>query len=425
MVTMEIQFDKKYIMSKFVYLVEKDNKMLLANSSNGMWVVVPKVNYEIMMDGLKKEKLQDYLDEFGEQERTYLINFYNELFRMELIRERNDDKVSKINYKVVTISITNTCNLQCRHCCQNAVFSEGKMDIGYEHIISRFEKILRLNPDMICVTGGEPMVRSDFLSLATHFRNNFEGKLILMTNGTLISNENVESIVHLFDSIDISIDGVDEASCSAIRGKNVFSKVVNNIELIKKRSDIPISLSMVLTRENQKLKKEFAELNRHLGTKSVLRPLAHSGRADQNRTLFPEEAEKYHVVSSNSYQLPELRKEKRCRTCLAAKKSVYIDSDGSIYPCGALNKEKYCLGNIDQLRSDEMESFEDKIIDSKGYSHFLQIHPEKQDRCKDCSVSLFCINCIERYDADRNSTYFEELCKNNKALLEKMVWGDE
>lgn len=46
MITMEIRFDKKYIMSKFAYLVEKDNKMLLANISNGMWVVVPKVKIE-------------------------------------------------------------------------------------------------------------------------------------------------------------------------------------------------------------------------------------------------------------------------------------------------------------------------------------------------------------------------------------------
>ena len=71
MITMEIRFDKKYIMSKFAYLVEKDNKMLIANSSNGMWVVVPKVNYDIMMDGLKKERLQEYLDEFSELEWNF------------------------------------------------------------------------------------------------------------------------------------------------------------------------------------------------------------------------------------------------------------------------------------------------------------------------------------------------------------------
>ena len=424
MITMEIRFDKKYIMSKFAYLVEKDNKMLIANSSNGMWVVVPKVNYDIMMDGLKKERLQEYLDEFSEQERTYLINFYNELIRMELLSEKNDDEVNKIKYKVVTISITNTCNLQCRHCCQNATLSVGKIDIEYECIISRFDKILKLNPDMICITGGEPMVRKDFFGLATYFRKNFEGKLILMTNGTFINNENVELIIQLFDSIDISIDGVDEVSCSVIRGKNVFSKVIESIKLIKMRGDIPISLSMVLTKENQKLKKQFATLNRELGTKPVLRPLAHSGRADENSTLFPKEIEKYHMVQNNSNQLSDIRKEKRCRTCLAARKSVYIDSDGSIFPCGALNKEKYCLGHLDQLNNEEIKNFENVIIDSKGYDNFLQIHPERQDRCKDCSVRLFCYNCIERYDVDRNSAYFDDFCKNNKDLLEKVVWGD-
>lgn len=420
---MEIQLDKKYIMSKFIYLVEKDDKILLANSCNGMWVVVPKANYDIMMAGLKKEKIQDYLVEFDEQERKYLINFYNELVKMELLSQINDEKGNRVQYKAVTISITNNCNLQCRHCCQNAVLSEGKTDIEYRHIVGRFEKILKLNPEMICVTGGEPMVRKDFFALVTYFRKHFDGKMILMTNGTLINDENVDTIVQLFDSIDISMDGVDEVSCSAVRGKNVYFKVIETIRLIKRISEIPISLSMVLTRENQKLKKEFAVLNEHLGTKPVLRPLAHSGRAEENRTLFPEETEKYYMVQNTSNHLSDLRKEKRCRTCLAAKKSVYIDSDGSMYPCGALNKEKYCLGNIDRLRYDEMESFEEKIIDSKGFSNFMQIHPEKQDRCKDCSVSLFCFNCIERYDADRDSTYFEDLCKNNKAILEEIVWG--
>ena len=200
--------------------------------------------------------------------------------------------------------------------------------------------------------------------------------------------------------------------------------ISTSIKLIKMSGNVPISLSMVLTRENQKLKKQFAALNRDLGTKPVLRPLAHSGRANENSTLFPEEAEKYHMVPNNSNQLSDLRKEKRCRTCLAARNSVCIDSDGSIFPCGALNKAKYCLGNLDQLNIEKMENFENGIIDSKGYDNFLQIHPERQDRCRNCSVSLFCYNCIERYDADRNGAYFDDFCRNNKVLLEKVIWEE-
>lgn len=419
----EMQFNKKYIMSKSIYLVEKDDKMFLANSDNGMWVVVPKVNYEIMIVGLEEEKLQKYLESFNEQERQYLINFYSELIRIDILQEEVS-KDKELKYKAATLVVTDTCNLQCKHCCQNAKPMTEEVDLGYECITNRFDKILKLNPDIICITGGEPMVREDFLKLAAYFRKSYKKQLILMTNGTLISSENVESIVQLFDSIDISIDGVDETSCSMIRGKNVFAKVMKCIELIKMKSNIPISLSMVLTRENQKLKKQFIELNKKLGTKSVLRPLAHSGRADENSTLFPEDNREYYIIENNSKQLSELRKEKRCRTCLAAKKSVFIDSDGSIYPCGALNKEKFCLENIDRLSIAEMEEFNNIVLDSKGYTNFLQIHPEKQDRCKNCSVSLFCYNCIERYDAEKNSVYFDDLCKKRKKLLEKLVWEE-
>lgn len=84
--------------------------------------------------------------------------------------------------------------------------------------------------------------------------------------------------------------------------------ISTSIKLIKMSGNVPISLSMVLTRENQKSKKQFAALNRDLGTKPVLRPLAHSGRANENSTLFSERSRKNHMVQNNSDQLSDLRK---------------------------------------------------------------------------------------------------------------------
>lgn len=75
------------------------------------------------------------------------------------------------------------------------------------------------------------MLRSDFLTVLGYLRSIYNGKITLMTNGTLIIPKNVEEIVSQIDSIDISLDGADEESCAVIRGKGVFEKVVSSIKV--------------------------------------------------------------------------------------------------------------------------------------------------------------------------------------------------
>jgi len=55
-----------------------------------------------------------------------------------------------------------------------------------------------------------------------------------MTNATLINADNVRIIVNSVDSIDISLDGVDERTASIVRGEGVFGKVISSIKLLKR-----------------------------------------------------------------------------------------------------------------------------------------------------------------------------------------------
>ena len=44
-------------------------------------------------------------------------------------------------------------------------------------MFSIIDKITQINPRIIVITGGEPMVREDFMDIMSHLRNNFEGKI--------------------------------------------------------------------------------------------------------------------------------------------------------------------------------------------------------------------------------------------------------
>ena len=77
---------------------------------------------------------------------------------------------------------------------------------------------------------------------------------------------------------------MDEESCSRVRGNGVFGKVIKSVYLLKKRGFDLISLSMVLTEENEKLVEKFMQLNQKLGTYPVIRRISWLGRALENKS---------------------------------------------------------------------------------------------------------------------------------------------
>ncbi|MEG2159481.1 MAG: radical SAM protein, partial [Clostridia bacterium] len=77
----------------------------------------------------------------------------------------------------------------------------------------------------------------------------------------LINENNIDLFKRYFDSVSISIDGVDEESCKIIRGSNVFNKILEKIQLLKSHDFNEISLSAVLP-NNYQLIEEFNKLNK-------------------------------------------------------------------------------------------------------------------------------------------------------------------
>lgn len=142
------------------------------------------------------------------------------------------------------------------------------------------------NPKSITSSGGEPMIREDFFDIASFLRENYTGIITLSTNGTLITKDNVAKLCDLVDQIDISIDGIDEESCAKIRGRGVFGKVLNSVDLIHECDFTNVSLSMVFSDTNEMYEEQFYELNKKLGTKALPRIYADIGRAKKNREQF-------------------------------------------------------------------------------------------------------------------------------------------
>ncbi|MCR4568496.1 MAG: radical SAM protein [Pseudobutyrivibrio sp.] len=280
----------KLTISSEIKSLNREDKVIFLNRINGKWIKVPKeianiVKYadekkmtlKNLKDMMHDDEDADYIEKVAYKLKE--INFYD-------FQKTKERKINNISY-----AITHRCNLKCIHCMVNAE-SGGIEYFSTKDVIDILKKIVEAGPESITITGGEPLVRKDFWEISSYLKSHYCGKLGLMTNGTLITKENAKRLVKYYENFDISLDGVDEETCSIIRGKGVFEKVIKAIDSLKDAGATKISTSMILSEDNSKYTKEYFELNKKLGTTPMLRAMSLDGRAKENREILSREQTK-------------------------------------------------------------------------------------------------------------------------------------
>ncbi|MDU6792498.1 MAG: radical SAM protein, partial [Anaerococcus sp.] len=273
----------KYVFQDFIGIKDDGNKVMITNKRNGEWIKLSLETFRIFQDIMQEKIL---LENLKEKDRQFFNNLIENFMKIGVIVINGVSEFESSNKKynmkpLVTFSICDRCNLNCKHCSYAKNFDK-KQKSDTSEIIFIIDEILKINPKMISITGGEPLMRKDFSLICNYLRENFFGELVLMTNGTLINEKNIEVIVNTFDSVDLSIDGIDEDTCSQIRGNGVFKKVISSIKLLQDNKYNNISLSMVLTGNNYIYRNNFYDLCSKLGVKAITREFIPIGNGNEN-----------------------------------------------------------------------------------------------------------------------------------------------
>lgn len=408
--------------NKNIKMLKRDNQNIFVNRLNGKWIKMPSDVADILQYAdkmnLNNHEVESML--FDEEDRIFFKNMLEELGKMEFFYTDNE-----IPFKVdnVSYSITDRCNLRCKHCMVSAKANCKSDFFDTSEIKENLLKIIELNPDNLIITGGEPMLRRDFIEISRFCREHFSGKLTLMTNGTLVNEFNVSELVSCYDSIDISIDGYNEATCSLIRGEGVFSKIINSIRLLSENGMKKINTSMVLSATNANYIDEYILLNKKLGTRPMLRALSFEGRAKSNEEILKKDFSDKLSYSKYSFESIEngtrnKSEEFRSCSCTAGYDQLVIEANGNIYPCNLFIGEQYVMGNIRKI--DKLKNVFSKT-DCCMASCVEKYDPSKYSRCKDCDVSYFCWSCLYSM-ANLDDSEFEERCEYKKNILDE-VWS--
>ena len=90
-------------------------------------------------------------------------------------------------------SVTGRCNSHCRHCFMSAPHS-AQGEPSWEQLMQILDAFERCGIKGISLTGGEPLVRSDFLKLAEEITRREMFITVIYSNGMLVSDGILDSL---------------------------------------------------------------------------------------------------------------------------------------------------------------------------------------------------------------------------------------
>lgn len=306
---------------------------------------------------------------------------------------------------VVWFELTRGCNLRCRHCFVAATGPQSD-ELNTDQIFSLLDELKAQGVFCIVFTGGEPLLRGDFLQILR--RAHRLGFVIsVVTNGLLLK----ESVIRLLPKrnvrVTISLDNLHFGETGGADGNQRLSFLKKRLLLLKQEG-IACHVSATMTRQNlSQLKTIFSWLvEQGIGFRTI--PFTPIGRG----ALYPElQLRATEVRQAAELWAMELASEKTlqgtegltfsqcfdyaltlvymCRACKGGRFIAYICANGDVYPCTTCaGAGAYRAGNI------TISSFRE--VWESAFKEFRQLSRwDNFGECGKCSLSspeYFCTN---------------------------------
>lgn len=312
--------------------------------------------------------------------------------------KRLHDKVAGKRIPIVgSFEVTFRCNLRCVHCyaAHGHRGIPGQTELTYTEICGILDQIVDEGCLWLLLTGGEPLLRSDFLDIYTHAKR--KGLLVnLFTNGTLVTPRIADYLAEWRPFVvEISLYGRTQETYERITGvPGSHARCMRGIDLLLERG-LPLKLkTMLMTLNKHELWdiKAYAEgLGVDFRFDTMLNAGLEGSRAPLASRLPPEEVVQFDLADAKRLEewqafcdkfLGRRDDRRYLYTCGAGLRSFHIDPYGRLSVCIVSRVPDYdvCRGSF-----------------REGWREFLaQVRyqrPAEDYRCNQCELLSLCGQC--------------------------------
>jgi radical SAM protein with 4Fe4S-binding SPASM domain len=412
-VKMAIDLNGVFYTPDFVQL-EQDGVFLLIDPGSPNWVSTSRVGAQILRRCDGRHTLAELgagLSPRGDWDEGTLTNFLVDAAEAGFVSNNPDvvppyrgrgSAISPGRLEEVWVYTNDSCHLRCRHCLVSAGEMVAKQP-SLMQIRETIDQALALGASRIYLTGGEPFLRKDILSIIEYGVNRCQ--TVVLTTGTRFDDDVISRLAKLDNGnllLQISLEGPDVATHDAIKGRGNFDRSLAAIKRLVGAGIDPI-VSTTLTSLNQERVGDITRLLATLGVADHHIIWLHGrGRLRQHldELLVPGESvagvmnelasvsQETGVVVDNDESLRVRVRGARGHKndlCNCAYSMLSVASDGTVYPCAALSGEpQFAAGSIREQTLGEVW---------RGSSVLQWVRDnsvQKRVGCSSCYLKFFC-----------------------------------
>jgi radical SAM protein with 4Fe4S-binding SPASM domain len=349
--------------------------------------------------------------------------------------------------QIVSYAVTKACNLRCLHCHADAREALAN-ELNLEEARQAIDEMADLGTEALFFSGGEPLLRKEFVLDLTEYCVDVGVIPAMLTNGVLLNHKVAYELKEAgMMAVGIPLDSVMPESHDKLRNvPGTFEKAVNAI-----KACVDVDLKIAIT--TMALKSNFGEVPRiidfvaDLGVEQVvLYDLVPTGRArdvidltmsqEQRVSLIrylhrmQEEREMIFLISGGDPLYPEIVSEmhrlngtkppglllkqfwiRSSIGCHAGIQYFSLQPDGDVYPCPFLHVK---VGNIrDQSLTEIWHN--SKVLNE------LRERTMLKGKCGECEYRETCGGCRGRaYACTGDYLATDPICLSDLLLEEKV-----
>ena len=343
--------------------------------------------------------------------------------------------------KVLTLLITNGCNLKCRHCWPESLSHEVFLPVPVQVLKRLITGFSGLGLEEVCLTGGEPLTHPDWLEVL-RFSCRQEGlkRVRLQTNATLLTEKDVKHLAAITEKeliIQVSLEGATSRTHDRMRGRGNFKRAFRGLERLAAAG--LGGQTVVAFTETHSNCDELPRLLKRLDDIGVGRllsgTLVQAGRAGRTRDLQLPTPDQYRALLDFYHRDNAFRKryhkmaniaclewwfgkaDSASENC-ACFEMPYVTADGVLYPCIMLPATHLAVQNAHE---EPLEALLTKAVSLwSGLPALNRRRSVELEPCKACSGKQHCAGgCMGRAHATTGDFMsVEDRCALRKAVYE-------
>jgi len=286
------------------------------------------------------------------------------------------------------LSLTERCTLKCAYCRAGEGICPKKSELTQDEFLRIVRAFAAVGVKKVRLTGGEPMLRRDLLSIISGIRaiDSIE-EITMTTNGQHLARQCRALKEAGLDRLNISVDSLKSERYAAITGGGSLALVLDGIEEALAAGFASLKLNVVLLRgQNDDETEDFIALtkDRPISVRFIeYMPLGETDQAGLRITgaellqkhpqLVPVEPS-YIGQPARDYQMPgylgkvgliDPLSHRFCSDC----NRVRVMSDGMVRPCLGSNEEFSLKEALEQDADRELQAVIARAIALKPETH--------------------------------------------------------